>query len=332
MRKLRQLAVSACRTTALLVLGVAALTLPARANSCKVQSVFGPYTISKGAPPRNVYATTFQVFNSRGQLIAVYTFTNLQNGDFQIKLNNQPYTFNPERNPLGLYTREDAEMLAASICPDSESDYRAQHVAAASTASSANPSLPTSNQAASQYVSADFNNDGVPDNATAGAGFVQVTLYNAQTGALTPTNYNIGGEYPGVIVAGDFNGDSIPDLAVTILTNSPPGSVAVLLGKGDGTFSVPVNYNAGPAPLSIAATDLNGDGKTDLVITNQNASGFPSGTVAVLLGKGDGTFAAPVSYNAGKIPVSVIATDLKATGGRTSPFWMPKDRTPSINS
>src|SRR5262249_45162031 len=87
-----------------------------------------------------------------------------------------------------------------------------------------------------------------------------------------------------------------------------------LLGKGDGTFNAAVNYNAGAAPLSLATADLNGDGKPDLVVGNQNAAGFPSGTVSVLLGKGDGTFGAPVSYNDGMIPVALLVADLKRAG------------------
>ncbi len=70
-------------------------------------------------------------------------------------------------------------------------------------------------------------------------------------------------------------------------------------------------YPAGPGPISVAAVDLNGDGKIDLVVTNNTYSGVTLiGTIDVLLGKGDGTFAAAVSYSAGLVPVSVIATDL----------------------
>ena len=45
---------------------------------------------------------------------------------------------------------------------------------------------------------------------------------------------------------------------------------------------------------SVAVADVNGDGKLDLVVTNDGSS-----NVSVLLGNGDGTFKAAVSYNSG---------------------------------
>src|SRR5207248_3170830 len=52
-----------------------------------------------------------------------------------------------------------------------------------------------------------------------------------------------------------------------------------------------------------------GDGKQDLAVTN-----FSDNNVSVLLGKGDGTFAAPVSFAAGKSPTSVAMADFNGDG------------------
>jgi hypothetical protein len=87
--------------------------------------------------------------------------------------------------------------------------------------------------------------------------------------------------------------------------------VAILLGKGDGTFGSASYLPGGPGPLSIVAADFNSDGKLYLAVSNQ---GPPSGSVTVFLGKGDGTFATPVSYNAGQILISIVATDLNGDG------------------
>jgi dienelactone hydrolase len=55
-----------------------------------------------------------------------------------------------------------------------------------------------------------------------------------------------------------------------------------------------VTFPAGTHPGSVATADLNKDGKLDLVVPDTG-----SGTVSVLLGNGDGTFKAPITYTVG---------------------------------
>jgi len=79
-----------------------------------------------------------------------------------------------------------------------------------------------------------------------------------------------------------------------------PGSVEVSLGIGDGSFQLAQTYpTGGVQAFSIAATDLNGDGKPDLVVGNKcdGSARCDSGIIAVLLGNGDGTFKSPVGYS-----------------------------------
>jgi hypothetical protein len=105
------------------------------------------------------------------------------------------------------------------------------------------------------------------------------------------------------VAVGDFNGDGIPDLAVT-----EGGSVGVLLGNGDGTFRPRVDYDAGYA-TSLAVGDFNGDGIPDVAVANA------FGTVRVLLGNGDGSFQPTrVSYVAGAGPLSVVTADFDRDG------------------
>jgi hypothetical protein len=79
--------------------------------------------------------------------------------------------------------------------------------------------------------------------------------------------------------------------------------VSILLGNGDGTFQPPASVSA-TGGNAIVAGDFNGDGMADLAVVsagiycNMNAlcSGFAPGGLSILLGHGDGTFRAPVSY------------------------------------
>ena len=85
------------------------------------------------------------------------------------------------------------------------------------------------------------------------------------------------------VATGDFNHDGLPDVAALVYSNQ---SVAILLGKGDGTFQDPGFVIVGNQPDAIAVADLNGDGNADLVVGN-----YADGTISVLLGDGAGNFA-----------------------------------------
>jgi len=61
----------------------------------------------------------------------------------------------------------------------------------------------------------------------------------------------------------------------------------------------------------LAAGDFNGDGYLDLAVAN---SGRGQWSVSILLGKGDGTFQAPVRYNVGGSPVSLVVGDFNGDG------------------
>jgi hypothetical protein len=89
----------------------------------------------------------------------------------------------------------------------------------------------------------------------------------------------------GQIIAADFNGDHIPDLATV---NGDTNTVSILINNGDGTFRPHMDFATGPGPSGLAALDWNKDGKMDLVVSNGGADAAHS--VSILLGNGDGTF------------------------------------------
>jgi hypothetical protein len=91
-----------------------------------------------------------------------------------------------------------------------------------------------------------------------------------------PTTIPVGSR-PDAIIAGDFNNDGKLDLAVA---NYGDGTITLLLGNGDGTFTQPSGspYAVGKGPFSLAAADFNGDGKLDLAVAN-----LTDGTILILL-------------------------------------------------
>jgi hypothetical protein len=143
------------------------------------------------------------------------------------------------------------------------------------------------------HIAVDLNGDGRPDLAGSGANSAAVMLNNGD-GTLQPkVQYPVAGGTQAV-AAGDFNGDGRTDLVVTI--NTPQISLALLTGKGDGTFNVPVYFpnTSGFDSPDVVATDLNKDGKLDVVILHSiacfTAPCVAAEVITVMLGNGDGTF------------------------------------------
>ena len=134
---------------------------------------------------------------------------------------------------------------------------------------------------------------------------------------LPVVTYDPGGSQAAMVVVADVNGDATPDLIVLNCGNcyGPPsitnvGSVGIMLGNGDGTFQPAVTYGTGTAsPRFVVVADVNGDGKLDLVVANRCIDNgcLLEAVVAVLLGNGDGTFQAAVTYNSGGLFTSSVA-------------------------
>ena len=133
-------------------------------------------------------------------------------------------------------------------------------------------------------------------------------LFGRGDGTLVgPPTYRTGSQINGLALA-DFNGDGKPDVAAAA------GDLWILLSNGGGNFKTPVRIPLSPggttvAADAVAAADLNGDGKQDLVVGDANGSG-----VYVLLGNGDGTFQAPVPYPVGGSVNSVAVADFNGDG------------------
>ena len=134
----------------------------------------------------------------------------------------------------------------------------------------------------------------------------------------------LSGKGPRSVLAADFNGDGVSDLAVANGGHKPgePGSVFVFLGTGGGAFEAKSNYITGNASHSIARGDLNKDGKTDIAVLNGSLD-F-GGSVSVMLGNGDGTFGNRVDYATGGYHVWVSFGDDANSASEHKGVWVEK--------
>ncbi len=133
-------------------------------------------------------------------------------------------------------------------------------------------------------VTDDLNGDGSSDVVIANIAsqFVNVLLGNPDGSLQSPQSVVA---YAGrSLVAADFDGDGVVDLANTDDCCGTTVDLLVHLGNGDGTFRTqsPSSFRAG----GLVAVDIDLDGIIDLASSeSSNANGF-----SVYLGNGDGTF------------------------------------------
>jgi acetyl esterase/lipase len=161
-------------------------------------------------------------------------------------------------------------------------------------------------------TTSDFNGDLLTDLAVANTGSnnVSVLLGNGDGTFRLPLNTAPVGQGPSSIAVGDFNGDAVPDVAVA----NRAASVAVLLGRGDGTFGPASTIGVGGAASFVVAADFDRDGSQDLAVTTADASFYRRGTLAVLLGNGDGTFRSAQNLAVGRDPAATVVHDFNLDG------------------
>lgn len=154
----------------------------------------------------------------------------------------------------------------------------------------ASPTILFPNSAAFAVISADFDNNGYPDIATANYfyGDVRVMLNEGVSfsdGSTYPT-----GDHPRGLCAGDFDDDGYLDLAAT---SDAGGMLSLLFNKGDGTFDPAVDIDLAGGAADIQAGDFDDDGDLDLAIAVYAGD---SSRVLVKMNNSDGTFTAGNDY------------------------------------
>jgi hypothetical protein len=170
----------------------------------------------------------------------------------------------------------------------------------------------------------DINGDGRPDLILANdqfdehaiSVFFNTTPPGASTASFQSRQYF---EFfaPGFVLPGDVNGDGRPDLIIS--SQAGADEVVVLLnatspGASNLNLGSEADLPVGKLPNVVRAADVNGDGRPDLVVANNEGN-----SVSVLLngtppGASTPSFAPQQSFAVGTTPRSLQAVDLNGDG------------------
>ena len=161
----------------------------------------------------------------------------------------------------------------------------------------------------------DLNGDGKLDLAVANMGSVT----EGTTGSLSILTGNGNGTFqaanyptlvnPQFVTAGDFNGDSKPDLILSGQDSSFNFSLVELKGNGNGTFQPGVEITTEFGCAKVQVADFNGDGKLDMIVPH--CCGYTD--LTYYLGNGDGTFQPETVLQSGQAVYGAVA-DLNGDG------------------
>jgi hypothetical protein len=162
-------------------------------------------------------------------------------------------------------------------------------------------------------ATADINEDGLLDLVVGDEINGARVLWGQPGGTLSPP-VAISGlatlGHESLVATGDFNGDGHIDV---VLTTSVYGETTILFGDGTGALQAPhaMAYMA-TGVGSFLVTDLNGDGKDDLVFGSNPCCQV--GLVDLYLSNGDGTFHTGERYDVTQVPVKMAVRDMDGDG------------------
>jgi len=163
----------------------------------------------------------------------------------------------------------------------------------------------------------DIDGDGKPDVAATTLSGLSVSINSGTPGNIsfgTAQLFPISTDFISRVASADMDGDGKPD--IVIIHNANPGRVSILRNTstaGTVSFDPELNFTVGAGLRCVTITDLDGDGKQDLVVPNASdyfTSVFRNSSTP-------GTISLDTRldfYSAGGGPVSVAAGDLDGDG------------------
>jgi hypothetical protein len=296
---------------------------------------FDTDVIAQSAPPRpNVSITKYPTlvsniwpadFNRDGRTDIVAGRTVDNDGQLIVRLGLGNGTFGPERNVAFMYSpvtvgdfNGDSRIDIIALGPD-DFPVKGLYILGGNGDGTFRPAQRiTGNltvESAVNGIAADFNGDGKRDFAMVAEMDDRVWIFPGN-GDLTfgPETTYPTGPFSRQFIVAQLNGDTLPDIAVTTQYGR---NVDLFLNQG-GLLFTHSSIQFDHAALGITAWDMNGDSRSDLIVATGEeffqGQTFSSGEVNVLLGQGNGTFAAPMTFVTGNGPVTAVAGDFNGDG------------------
>ena len=165
----------------------------------------------------------------------------------------------------------------------------------------------------------DIDGDGKPDLTVSNIDGASIFMWRnlSSPGSITsgsfasPLTFVTGGSPTGLSI-GDIDGDGKPDMVIADENDNDVSVFRNTSSTGVISFATRVTFATGSVPMGTIMSDIDGDGKPDLSVANNDG-----GTVSVLrniASIGSISYAAGETYSSGGGPYSVVSGDIDGDG------------------